>query len=182
MKWHWQGQRISVGRSCEYESLLATCRYVNVWERAIADVELKQAVSVWKVTHRRVFALVHYVGCMPWSNWYPLFSELTQIVGDVVADPTLPRTEDHPCPKCAHKEAVFFQSHSTKAEVSHYVVMCHVYVCVFLLFISSSFLRLFWLLIAFLRKFIFVPPFLKSEVTLQPVEILHTCRMFSAHR
>lgn len=45
------------------------------------------------------------------------FSELTQIIGDVIADPTLPRTEDHPCPKCAHKESVFFQSHSTKAEV-----------------------------------------------------------------
>ncbi|CAG5127381.1 unnamed protein product [Candidula unifasciata] len=42
--------------------------------------------------------------------------ELTQIVGDVIADPTLPRTEDHPCPKCSHREAVFFQSHSTKAE------------------------------------------------------------------
>lgn len=46
-----------------------------------------------------------------------LFSELTQIIGDVIADPTLPRTEDHPCPKCHHKEAVFFQSHSTRAEV-----------------------------------------------------------------
>ena len=26
-------------------------------------------------------------------------SELTQIVTDVIADPTLPRTEDHECPK-----------------------------------------------------------------------------------
>lgn len=42
--------------------------------------------------------------------------ELTQIIGDVIADPTLPRTEDHPCPRCKHKEAVFFQSHSTRAE------------------------------------------------------------------
>ena len=46
-----------------------------------------------------------------------VFSELTQIIGDVIADPTLPRTDDHPCPRCQHKEAVFFQSHSTKAEV-----------------------------------------------------------------
>ena len=45
-------------------------------------------------------------------------SELTQITGDVTADPTLPRTNEHPCPKCDHREAVFFQSHSTKAEVS----------------------------------------------------------------
>ncbi|XP_067275427.1 DNA-directed RNA polymerase II subunit RPB9 isoform X1 [Pseudorasbora parva] len=42
--------------------------------------------------------------------------ELTQIIADVAQDPTLPRTEDHPCPKCGHKEAVFFQSHSMKAE------------------------------------------------------------------
>ena len=30
------------------------------------------------------------------------YSELTQIVTDVVADPTLPRTEDHECPKYAN--------------------------------------------------------------------------------
>uniref|UniRef100_A0A8B9QZ18 RNA polymerase II subunit I n=1 Tax=Apteryx owenii TaxID=8824 RepID=A0A8B9QZ18_APTOW len=43
-------------------------------------------------------------------------SELTQIIADVSQDPTLPRTEDHPCQKCGHKEAVFFQSHSARAE------------------------------------------------------------------
>ena len=53
-------------------------------------------------------------------NLLCIFSELTQIIGDVIADPTLPRTEDHPCPRCQHKEAVFFQSHSTKAEVCIY--------------------------------------------------------------
>lgn len=42
--------------------------------------------------------------------------ELTQIIADVVADPTLPRTEHHPCPNCGHKEAVFFQSQSKRAE------------------------------------------------------------------
>ncbi|XP_068273552.1 DNA-directed RNA polymerase II subunit RPB9 isoform X1 [Nyctibius grandis] len=62
--------------------------------------------------------------------------ELTQIIADVSQDPTLPRTEDHPCqnvpvglrrpppgltsppppPRCGHKEAVFFQSHSARAE------------------------------------------------------------------
>ncbi|KAF6079047.1 hypothetical protein HJG60_015289 [Phyllostomus discolor] len=53
--------------------------------------------------------------------------ELTQIIADVSQDPTLPRTEDHPCQKCGHKEAVFFQSHSARAEVlltsptSHYL-------------------------------------------------------------
>uniref|UniRef100_A0A5F9DCW2 DNA-directed RNA polymerase II subunit RPB9-like zinc ribbon domain-containing protein n=1 Tax=Oryctolagus cuniculus TaxID=9986 RepID=A0A5F9DCW2_RABIT len=34
--------------------------------------------------------------------------ELTQIIADVSQDPTLSWTEDHPCQKCGHKEAVFF--------------------------------------------------------------------------
>ncbi|XP_038066697.1 DNA-directed RNA polymerase II subunit RPB9-like [Patiria miniata] len=42
--------------------------------------------------------------------------ELTQIVAEVVADPTLPRTQDHPCPQCKHKESVFFQSQTNRAE------------------------------------------------------------------
>uniref|UniRef100_A0A915LYG5 TFIIS-type domain-containing protein n=1 Tax=Meloidogyne javanica TaxID=6303 RepID=A0A915LYG5_MELJA len=42
--------------------------------------------------------------------------ELTQIVADVVHDPTLPRTEEHECPKCAKREAVFFQAQSRRAE------------------------------------------------------------------
>ncbi|UYV70300.1 hypothetical protein LAZ67_7002469 [Cordylochernes scorpioides] len=42
--------------------------------------------------------------------------ELTQIVSDVIYDPTLPRTDDHPCPICGNKNAVFFQSQSSRAE------------------------------------------------------------------
>ncbi|XP_041468760.1 DNA-directed RNA polymerase II subunit RPB9-like [Lytechinus variegatus] len=42
--------------------------------------------------------------------------ELTQIVAEVVADPTLPRTEDHPCEMCGHRESVFFQSQANRAE------------------------------------------------------------------
>lgn len=45
------------------------------------------------------------------------FSELTQIVADVIYDPTLPKTEDHPCKKCGHNQAVFFQAQSRRAEV-----------------------------------------------------------------
>nr|XP_031363503.1 DNA-directed RNA polymerase II subunit RPB9 [Lonchura striata domestica] len=51
----------------------------------------------------------------PIITWWS-FGELTQIIADVSQDPTLPRTEDHPCQKCGHKEAVFFQSHSARAE------------------------------------------------------------------
>lgn len=42
--------------------------------------------------------------------------ELARIVSDVIHDPTLPRTKDHPCPKCQNKEAVFFQGQSRRAE------------------------------------------------------------------
>uniref|UniRef100_A0AC35EW17 DNA-directed RNA polymerase subunit n=1 Tax=Panagrolaimus sp. PS1159 TaxID=55785 RepID=A0AC35EW17_9BILA len=42
--------------------------------------------------------------------------ELTQIVADVVNDPTLPKTYDHVCPKCQNKQAVFFQAQSRRAE------------------------------------------------------------------
>uniref|UniRef100_A0A7E4UXN3 DNA-directed RNA polymerase subunit n=1 Tax=Panagrellus redivivus TaxID=6233 RepID=A0A7E4UXN3_PANRE len=42
--------------------------------------------------------------------------ELTQIVADVVNDPTLPKTYDHVCPNCDLKEAVFFQAQSRRAE------------------------------------------------------------------
>lgn len=42
--------------------------------------------------------------------------ELTHIVPDVISDPTLPRTEDHACPKCAGREAVFFQAQTRRAE------------------------------------------------------------------
>lgn len=43
-------------------------------------------------------------------------SELTHIVPDVISDPTLPRTEEHACPKCNHREAVFFQAQTRRAE------------------------------------------------------------------
>lgn len=54
-------------------------------------------------------------------------NEMTQIIADVVADPTLPRTNDNPCPKCGHNEAVFFQSQSSKADhMRLYYVCCGV--------------------------------------------------------
>ncbi|CAI2355289.1 unnamed protein product [Caenorhabditis sp. 36 PRJEB53466] len=42
--------------------------------------------------------------------------ELTQIIGDIIHDPTLPKTEEHSCPKCHRKKAVFFQAQTKKAE------------------------------------------------------------------
>lgn len=41
--------------------------------------------------------------------------ELKRIVSDVIHDPTLPRTKEHPCPECNHNEAVFFQGQSRRA-------------------------------------------------------------------
>ncbi|GAU97412.1 hypothetical protein RvY_08717-2 [Ramazzottius varieornatus] len=43
-------------------------------------------------------------------------NELTHLVADVVADPCLPRTTEHPCPKCGHRGAVFFQAQSRRGE------------------------------------------------------------------
>ncbi|OQV16779.1 DNA-directed RNA polymerase II subunit RPB9 [Hypsibius exemplaris] len=52
--------------------------------------------------------------------------ELTHIVADVVADPTLPRTDEHPCPKCQTRNAVFFQAQSRRGEeeMRLYYVCC----------------------------------------------------------
>merc|ERR1719499_1384642 len=42
-------------------------------------------------------------------------NEMANICTDVIQDPTMPRSEDHPCPRCRHREAVFFQSDTKKA-------------------------------------------------------------------
>ena len=47
--------------------------------------------------------------------------ELTQVVADVAHDPTLPKTQDHICPKCEHRKAVFFQSQSSEEMRLYYV-------------------------------------------------------------
>ena len=53
---------------------------------------------------------------------------LTGINTDVIGDPTMPRSNDHPCPRCHHREAVFFQSDSQKAgdEMKLYYVCTNV--------------------------------------------------------
>lgn len=76
---------------------------------------MERGVQFWGKTLSSHWSIIFYFIFN--GMQYQSSSELTQIIGDVIADPTLPRTEDHPCPKCAHKESVFFQSHSTKAEV-----------------------------------------------------------------
>lgn len=53
-----------------------------------------------------------------YGKYFNIFSELTQIVSDVTRDPTLPKTHEHPCPKCQNEKAVFFQAQSRRAEVS----------------------------------------------------------------
>ena len=42
-------------------------------------------------------------------------SSLIQLVTWCDQDPTMPRSDDHPCPRCRHREAVFFQSDTKKA-------------------------------------------------------------------
>ena len=43
-------------------------------------------------------------------------NEITYIYTDGIGDPTMPRFNDHPCPVCHHREAVFFQAETSKAE------------------------------------------------------------------
>uniref|UniRef100_A0A1I7XG92 DNA-directed RNA polymerase subunit n=1 Tax=Heterorhabditis bacteriophora TaxID=37862 RepID=A0A1I7XG92_HETBA len=75
----------------EHRQLLYSCR--NCEHKQVAD---NPCIYVNKLMHE--------------------VDELTQIVADVVHDPTLPKTEDHPCPKCGYNQAVFFQAQTRRAE------------------------------------------------------------------
>ncbi|XP_050540559.1 DNA-directed RNA polymerase II subunit RPB9 isoform X3 [Daktulosphaira vitifoliae] len=75
----------------EHKVLLYACR--NCDHRQMAD---SNCIYVNKIMHE--------------------INELTHIVSDVTSDPTLPRSEDHPCPKCKHRESVFFQAQTRRAE------------------------------------------------------------------
>ncbi|PWN41038.1 putative DNA-directed RNA polymerase II 14.5 kDa polypeptide [Ceraceosorus guamensis] len=45
-----------------------------------------------------------------WSNdLMSVQKEQQGVVDGLPQDPTLPRTHEHPCPRCGHSEAVFFQ-------------------------------------------------------------------------
>ncbi|KAJ1730286.1 DNA-directed RNA polymerase II core subunit rpb9, partial [Coemansia biformis] len=52
--------------------------------------------------------------------------EKTRIVTDLGTDPTLPRTNEVPCPKCNGSQAVYFQSQSRHADtrMTLYYVCC----------------------------------------------------------
>ncbi|KAJ1979613.1 DNA-directed RNA polymerase II core subunit rpb9 [Dimargaris verticillata] len=54
-------------------------------------------------------------------------SEQTMVITDLSSDPTLPRTNSNPCPRCGHAEAVFFQSQSRAADtkMTLYYVCCN---------------------------------------------------------
>ena len=71
--------------------LLYACR--NCDYRHLAD---NPCVYVNKITHQA--------------------DEMSLIEDDVISDPALPISREHPCVKCCNREAVFFQSQSRKAE------------------------------------------------------------------
>ncbi|KAJ1659140.1 hypothetical protein IWQ61_001738 [Dispira simplex] len=54
-------------------------------------------------------------------------SEQTMVIANLSSDPTLPRTNRVPCPKCSHNEAVFFQtqSRSAQSKMTLYYVCCN---------------------------------------------------------
>ncbi|KAA0201827.1 hypothetical protein HAZT_HAZT003419 [Hyalella azteca] len=53
--------------------------------------------------------------------------ELRHINPEVITDPTLPHTYDHPCPRCKTRDAVFFQAQTRRAddEMRLYYVCCN---------------------------------------------------------
>ncbi|KAJ1960663.1 DNA-directed RNA polymerase II core subunit rpb9 [Dipsacomyces acuminosporus] len=53
-------------------------------------------------------------------------SEQTMVITDLSSDPTLPRTNQIPCPKCQYEEAVYFQSQSRHPDtrMTLYYVCC----------------------------------------------------------
>ncbi len=64
----------------------------------------------------------------PWNRiTFKLSSDEAQLIPDVAADPSLPRTRQQLCPKCQHREAVFFQSRARRADTAMtlYYVCCN---------------------------------------------------------
>ncbi|KAL9249538.1 DNA-directed RNA polymerases II, IV and V subunit 9B-like protein [Drosera capensis] len=56
----------------------------------------------------------------------PAVGEYTQVLQDVAADPTLPRTKSVRCAQCNHGEAVFFQATSRGEEdMTLFFVCCN---------------------------------------------------------
>lgn len=100
-------------RNCDYKQEAdSNCIYVN---KIMHEIE-------WVIEIQCEISVIFF-----WNDWrfsrillmffFSIdFSELTHIVPDVISDPTLPRTEDHACPKCGHREAVFFQAQTRRAE------------------------------------------------------------------
>lgn len=56
----------------------------------------------------------------------------------MIRDPTLPKTHEHPCPKCKNENAVFFQAQSRRAEVNFKFLFKHHFrrKCVYITFVS----------------------------------------------
>eukprot|EP01104_Vermistella_antarctica_P007335 TRINITY_DN1814_c0_g2_i1.p1 TRINITY_DN1814_c0_g2~~TRINITY_DN1814_c0_g2_i1.p1 ORF type:complete len:107 (+),score=4.96 TRINITY_DN1814_c0_g2_i1:208-528(+) len=48
-------------------------------------------------------------------------NEKTEVVHDVAADPTLPRTKAKECPECGNREAVFFQAKDQEGMALYFV-------------------------------------------------------------
>lgn len=85
----------------------------------IVDSQMQHRIRVcmsMKSQEHQSKPLVAYVFLQ--TNWLPYFSrsfcrEKTIISHDVASDPTLPRTNAK-CPRCSNREAVFFQSASSR--------------------------------------------------------------------
>lgn len=96
----------------EHRQLMYACR--NCDHKQIAD---NPCIYVNKLVHEVEWVFCRCIRDEFFLRCITFFSELTQICADVVHDPTLPKTEDHPCPKCGGNQAVFFQAQTRRAEV-----------------------------------------------------------------
>ena len=91
-------QMIKTENDCLFWQIRNLFSFFN-WEILVKKYVDSYLESSWK----------HVVNSVIVNKIMHEVDELTNIVSDVIGDPTLPRSEEHPCPKCKHREAVFFQ-------------------------------------------------------------------------
>ncbi|KAL3812282.1 hypothetical protein ACJIZ3_013550 [Penstemon smallii] len=64
--------------------------------------------------------------CVNRNEIHHSVGERTQVLQDVAADPTLPRTKSVRCSNCGHGEAVFFQVYYTGIIYLHAPHLCNI--------------------------------------------------------
>ena len=66
--------------------------------------------------HDIILPAMYYLSYFKLQIFNDIFSEQSRSYSDFPSDPTLPRTNKRPCPKCKYAEAVFFQTHDRRRD------------------------------------------------------------------